>query len=220
MDAKEILKEAEKIDYFFDTVNNHSVNKKARDGLFYVVAESTSKPWLFNTQIVTMHPTAEAGMPHTRPPNIIVMPVYYPEKAMETTLKHEYIHIDQRNRRSLWQDAFEREGWMRLDTQEIPKRWEQQCRLNPDTVDQRFWAWKGRHVPLPLFERTDSPELRKILVKWWDMEEGTLQREAPRSFTERYGLSPNQPEHPRELAAVELATFFQNPTDIDRYLNR
>lgn len=220
MNAETLLKEAEAEDYFFDTVNQNDLNKKARDGCFYVTADKKSKPWLFNTQIVTLHPTAEAGMPHTRPPNVICMPVYFPEQGLENTLKHEYIHLDQRNRKHLWQTAFENEGWTQIDEKEIPARWERRTRLNPDTVDQRFWAWNDKYVPLPLFERTDTPELRKVLVKWWDMEEGTLQPEPPRSFMQRYGESPNQPEHPRELAAVELARTFQSPRDLDRYLKR
>jgi hypothetical protein len=73
-------------------------------------------------------------------------------------------------------------------------------------------------VPLPLYEREDRPDLRNVVMRWWDRETGTLQAEAPRSFQERFGSMPSQPEHPRELAAVELAARFQSPSDIDRYL--
>jgi hypothetical protein len=54
-------------------------------------------------------------------------------------------------------------------------------------------------------------------VRWWDKETGTLQPSPTQSFVDRYGVS-SQSEHPRELAAVELAKNFKNPSDIDRYL--
>lgn len=214
------LQDAETHDHFFRSISSDPVNKAARENLSYVAMSSQTKPYLLNTEIVTMHPTAEAGMPHTRPPNLICMPIYYPESRMETTLKHELIHIDQRRRRYKWNLFFEQEEWRQVDESEIPERWLQRCRMNPDTIDERFWAWRGRHVPLPLYVREDKPDLRQVIVQWWDKETGIKQSEAPRSFQERYGYMPSQPEHPRELAAVELADIFQTPSDIDSYLTR
>jgi hypothetical protein len=215
----EKLAYAESQDHYFETINNSPVNTKARERLFYGAMSNETKPWLLQTQIVTMHPTAEAGLPHTRPPNLICMPAYFPEERMNHTLAHELMHIDQRRRKYKWDAYFEREGWRHLSANEIPSRWLERCRMNPDTIDDRFWAWKDRHVPLPLFEREDKPDLRQVVVQWWDRTTGIKQNEAPRSFQERYGQMPSQPEHPRELAAVELAKIFQTPSDIDSYLN-
>lgn len=216
----EKLQNAETYDHFFQQIYSDPVNKAARDSLSYVAMSSQTKPYLLNTEIVTMHPTAEAGMPHTRPPNLICMPLYYPDSRMKETLQHELIHIDQRRRRYKWNAFFEQEGWRQVEISEIPERWLQRCRMNPDTIDERFWAWQGRHVPLPLYVREDKPDLRQVLVQWWDKETGIKQSEAPRSFQERYGYMPSQPEHPRELTAVELAEIFQTPADIDSYLTR
>lgn len=209
---------AESQDHYFEEIKNSPINKKARETLFYGAMSNETKPWLLQTEIVTMHPTAEAGLPHTRPPNLICMPAYFPEERMAHTLAHELVHIDQRRRKYKWNAYFEREGWRQLSTDEIPSRWLERSRMNPDTIDERFWAWQGRHVPLPLFEREDKPDLRQVVVQWWDRETGIKQNEAPRSFQERYGALPSQPEHPRELAAVELAKIFQRPSDIDSYL--
>lgn len=216
----EKLWKAERLDSFFQKVNADPVNRSARSSLVYQAIEETTQPWLLGTEIVTMAPTAEAGMPHTRPPNLICIPVYYPEEALPQTLAHELVHIDQRNRRFKWEAWFEKEGWTPLQEDVIPPRWLQRCRLNPDTVDSRFWAYKGRHVPLPLYEREDRPNLRQVVVQWWDRETGIKQNEPPRSFQERYGAFPSQPEHPRELSAVEIAKLFQTPSDIDSYLRR
>lgn len=212
------LRNAEIIDRFFDVVKNDPVNSLARKNLSYTAFNENVDPWFGNTVIVTMHPSAEGGMPHTRPPNIICMPVYYPDSRKEETLKHEYIHIDQRRRKSVWDNFFRKEGWSRVDESEVPDRWRNRCRLNPDTFDQRFWAWKGQYVPLPLFEREDKPDLRQVSIQWWDRESGVRMPQAPRLFMEKYGTAPAQPEHPRELAAVELAHSFQTQNDLDSYL--
>jgi hypothetical protein len=104
-----------------------------------------------------------------------------------------------------------------LDSQ-VPSRMLARCRMNPDTIDQRFYAFENRHVPLALFEREDKPDLRQVIVHWYDMQTGIRQPLAPRRFLERYGSTPPQPEHPRELSAVELAKIFQTPADIHSYL--
>lgn len=214
----DLLNKAETIDHFRDQVAKDPINTKAREGLYYFSAtEIKPEPWIQNTVIVTMHPTAEAGMPHTRPPNIICLPAYYPEHLKENTLLHEYLHIDQRRRPSEWSGRFQKDGWTSFN-EEIPERWLRRCRLNPDTLDQRFWSFKG-YVPLPLYEREDNPKLRDVVVHWWDTKSGIKLSEPPRLFLERYG-SLEQPEHPRELAAVELASKIKNTNDIDSYLDR
>jgi hypothetical protein len=216
----EKLQYAESLDQYFEKIHNDPANRKAREHLFYSAMKQTTTPYLLGTEIVTMHPTAEAGLPHTRPPNLICIPIYYPEEKLKETLPHELIHIDQRRRKYKWDVYFEKEGWTQVSETEIPQRWLQRCRMNPDTIDERFWAWKGRHIPLPLYEREDKPDLRQAIVQWWDKETGIKQSEPPRSFQERYGYMPSQPEHPSELTAVEISKIFQVPSDIDNYLSR
>ena len=216
----EKLQEAERYDNYFTRIKADPLNREARQSLFYAAVSETTKPYLLNTEIITMHPTAEAGLPHTRPPNLICVPIYYPEERLKETLPHELVHIDQRRRKYKWNEYFEREGWTPLQESDIPARWLQRCRMNPDTIDERFWAYKGRYVPLPLYERDDKPDLRQVVIQWWDKETGIRQTEAPRLFQERYGFMPSQPEHPRELTAVELSKIFQTPADIDSYLRR
>lgn len=213
------LREAEQLDSFFQRVNQNPVNQRAREALSYLPVYNYTEPWLGNTEIVTMNPTAEAGMPHTRPPNIICMPHYFPESQREKTLAHEYVHIHQRRNVDQWNRFFKKEGWSRIDPLELPERLVSRCRMNPDTIDQPFWRWKDRFVPLPLFEREDKPQLRQVVVHWYDLESGARQPEAPRSFLELYGDAP-QSEHPREVAAVEIANLFRSPADVDAYLHR
>jgi hypothetical protein len=214
----EKLNTAETYDHYFETIATCPINRNARQHLFYGAVKETTTPYLLDTEIVTMYPTSEAGLPHTRPPNLICIPQYYPQEFLKETLPHELIHIDQRRRKYKWNAYFEKEGWTRIPDSEIPSRWIQRCRMNPDTIDERFWAYQGRYVPLPLFEREDKPDLRQVQIHWWDIVTGIKQREPPRKFQERYGTMPSQPEHPRELTAVELSKIFQQPSDIDSYL--
>ena len=213
------LRQAEELDTFFSLVNQNPVNRLARQGLSYLPVNNYTEKWLGGTEIVTMNPTAEAGMPHTRPPNIICMPQWFPDSKREETLAHEFVHIHQRRYLDKWNRYFQQEGWSRVDPYELPERMVLRCRMNPDTIDQPFWSWKNQYVPLPLFEREDKPQLRQVTVQWYDMESGIRQPEPPRSFLEQYGSAP-QSEHPREVAAVEIARIFRSPADVDDYIQR
>lgn len=214
----EKLQVAETYDHYFETIQGSPLNAKARQHLFYGATNDRTQPYLLATEIVTMHPTSEAGLPHTRPPNLICIPQYYPQEFLKETLPHELVHIDQRRRKYKWNAYFEREGWTSIAKEEIPDRWLQRCRMNPDTIDDPFWAYLGRYIPLPLYEREDKPDLRQVQIHWWDKVTGIKQQDPPRKFQERYGSMPSQPEHPRELTAVELSKIFQVPADIDSYL--
>lgn len=213
------LQQAEELDRFFQRVRENPINRRAREGLSYLPVNNYTEKWQGNTEIVTMSPTAEAGMPHTRPPNIICMPQWFPESKRDETLAHEYVHIHQRRNLDKWNRYFQKEGWSRIDALELPERLVTRCRMNPDTIDQPFWQWKDRFVPLPLYEREDKPQLREIVVHWYDRESGARQPEPPRSFLELYGSAP-QSEHPREITAVEIAKIFKSPVDVDDYLLR
>ena len=194
------LKYAESLDHFFRQVSENSMNRRARENLTYLPVLNYTEPWMGNTQIITMNSTAEAGMPHTREPNIICMPLYWKEGSIVETVKHELVHIDQRNRPEAWVKWAVGEGWTRVEEAQIPERWLRQCRLNPDTMAYRFWAYRGRWVPLPLYERADRPALRDVRVRWWDMKTGELLHETP---AEIRGLVDGitHPEHPFEIAA-------------------
>jgi hypothetical protein len=213
------LRAAEELDQFFGRISQNEMNLLARSNLSYLPAKNYTESWIENTHIVTMNPTAEAGMPHTRPPNIICMPIYFPESKKSETLAHEFVHIHQRRNTDAWNRFFQKEGWSRVDPYELPDRLVARCRMNPDTIDQPFWAWKNQFVALPLFEREDKPDLRHVAIRWLNLETKVHQSEAPRSFLERYGY-PSQPEHPREISAVQLAPYVKSSQDINDYLSR
>lgn len=202
------LAHAEMIDHFVERCNKCQVNRLARAKCSYSAWNDQSlaikaKQFLDeNISVLIVNPSAEGGMPHTRAPSLICLPAYFPEERLESTIKHELVHISQRRNPSLWRNRAAQEGWVPVDESEIPQHWLARCRLNPDTAAARFFAWQGRHVPLPVFLREDKPDLRDIQVRWYDRAEGIVKSGVPTSFTQKYGhLGISSLEHPYELWA-------------------
>lgn len=205
-----ILLQAEAADHFHAAVAASPINVAARTACSYTVwpdqslAEKAQRMVGDKATVVILHPTAEGGMPHTRSlqhgvKGMIALPAYYPESRLAETLRHELVHIEQRTKAPALESA-----WQRADEREIPEHFLTRARLNPDTAQARWWAWEGRHIPIPVFEREDKPRLQDIAVFWYDRRTGRAIRQAPASLTERYGdLTPAQAEHPYELAAYK-----------------
>jgi len=209
-----ILERAEHIDGFQELCKRNEVNRLARMKCSYTAWNDQSlaekaKAFLGTMEagddihVVILNPSAEGGMPHTRAPAVICLPAYFSEARLPDTLKHELVHISQRRIPEVWETRARMEGWVRVSESVIPENWLRRCRLNPDTVGARFFAWEGRHVPLPLFVREDKPDLRETVVRWYDMRDGIVKSAVPPSFSKKYGgnLSSSAMEHPYELSA-------------------
>ena len=205
-----LIAKAEAIDGFQKQCKRDPVNSAARAICSYTAWPDQSLAATADAIIndpavrtVILHPTAEGGMPHTRP-DLICLPAYYPEAKLTTTLKHEMIHISQRRQPTLWASRAVVEGWKAVEDDDIPQEWLRRCRLNPDTAAARWFAWEGRYVPLPLFVREDRPELRDVVVRWYDMAEWRVSSQPPSSLIKKYGsLGSSSLEHPYELWAYK-----------------
>lgn len=213
-----ILAMAEHFDGYRYQCSMDPLNELARKNHSYSQMVETVDDAPYNAKLVHLHPTADGGLPHTRPPNLICVPAYYPMN--NETLQHELLHLHQRNHTEEWDSKFKRQGWEMFPEQMIPERWRRRCRLNPDTVSSRFYSWENQWIPLPMFEREDTPDLRQCLVRWWDQKSGALTVEPPRSFVQAFGKNHPQPEHPREVTAVLLARQFKDSgwDDLESYL--
>jgi len=209
--AQAILINANNIDGYVTACQVSPINAAARRLCEYIawndqtVAEKLNERYANSesgAHFIITGPSTEGGMPHTRPPNVICLPAYWPQERLQETIRHELIHINQRKDPKGWKERLATNGWIPVDIGALPPRWVARCRLNPDTFHAPFWAWQGRHVPMPLFEREDKPKLRDISVRWWDMEEERLNNQPPTSFTQTYGpLDASSAEHPYELHA-------------------
>lgn len=214
----DVLRIAEQLDNYRSRCLQDPLNQSARSSHSYSLMNSGLQPTSYNANIVQLHPTADAGLPHTRPPNFICIPAYYPMN--NETLLHELLHLHQRNHSNEWEQKFWNQGWAPVSEESIPDRWIRRCRLNPDTLSQRFYSWENQWVPLPMFEREDKPDLRHCVVRWWDQKSGSLTTEPPKSFVAAFGKNHPQPEHPREVTAVILSRQFRESKwdDLESYL--
>lgn len=210
--ASSLLHKANELDGYRKACEADWSNKKAREGMNYAAWHDQSfakevEEIEKTIQCVILEPSADGGMPHTRSPNIVCIPAYFPKEKLSITLRHELVHIDQRNNTDKWLTLCQRDGWEHVEEddaiREIPTSFVRRCRFNPDTIYVRWMAWEGRYIPLPLFLREDKPILRDIQVRWWDRREKRLLLEPPSSYKKRYGeqVSQAKQEHPFELYA-------------------
>lgn len=209
------LNEAEKEDRYLQQCNTCKINWLARKNLQYNVWHDQTDAAIIEhdfqlhskgVKVVILEPSADGGMPHTRGTNIICLPAFFRDNhsLLKETIKHELIHIEQKQNHSLWREKLLEEGWVPNAEYALPEELKNRCRLNPDTLQCRFPAWEGRYIPLPLFEREDKPNLRDIHVRWWDMEQEKVFIEPPLSYVRKYGYqNTSSMEHPFELYAYK-----------------
>jgi hypothetical protein len=147
-----------------------------------------------------MDRTADAGLPHTRPPFLICLPENIPEKDLASTVLHERVHVSQRLHLSFWKKVFENDWNFKPWTGNLPADLESRRRLNPDLIWQPLYIWKNSWIPFSLFRSSAQPRLTEADTVWWNAETRTLHREPPPGWVEFFGNIPAG-EHPLELAA-------------------
>jgi hypothetical protein len=221
MSATKILESAEHRDGYRAACKASPPNAEARrvdkyvpyflspDEAHRLRAEISYIDLLNESSVVVLHSSADNGYPHTRPNDVVCMPentiTGVPTQTLRNTLRHEAMHIHQRRYPTLWKNKCIHEGWKPIPTENIPKRFRDRCRINPDTMyETPFWAWQSYHVPLPMFEDSKSLLLKDVRIEWMDLRTNAIFHEPPKSFTDTYG-TPSQPEHPYEIYAVNYA---------------
>ena len=228
-EANELLLRADLIDNYRHRCSQCLVNRKAREGQDYT-GRSASSPiqsqsidfqraintfpdWLRNylppiLYIAFLAPSADGGMPHTRPSNIICLPQYFninDPGALETFM-HECIHIHQRTFRDIWYRLYYEVFGMEPYTDRLPDALMTRQRLNPDTILEPFYMWKKRWVSVPIYLRTDTPQLGEIRIAYYNVKSGAWQSFIPPEMNDFTDLSVSQAEHPAELTAYWLSS--------------
>ena len=221
------LKAAELKDNYLEKCTNSFNNRLARkynnyitnfNSYFKVIEEFIkSNPIFLSLKIVQLDQSAENGYPHTRP-DVICIPSDARFPDLERTLYHEYVHIHQRRNFDLWKDFLASQGWTPIDESEIPERWKERVRYNPDTIYSQYWCFQNRYVPLPIYTNINSPRMDECKVMYYDLESGSLEHTMPEIMA-RY-TNNRQTEHPFELYAVEMENIIRNDKDILDYMNR
>ena len=154
--------------------------------------------------IIQLMPTADGGMPHTRPNNIIC----YPDISQlfsKTTLIHELWHIHQRNFKDMWFKTFKRLGWTMWDGK-LPESLEKSRRYNPDTIDAPFWIFNEEWVPIPIFKDISRPNVADVEIWFYNVQKQYHIKRVPEEISSYFpGLPPTAYEHPREITAYMLS---------------
>jgi hypothetical protein len=224
-EAHRLLDDSEKQDFYIEEVHDDKANSLARSGLTYRANQISLRDsnyaisYLDGTKeylpirllndlkkvtIIQLMPTADGGMPHTRPDNIIC----YPDISQlfsKTTLIHELWHVHQRNYKDLWFKTFKRLGWTMWDGQ-IPENLEKSRRYNPDTLDCPFWIFNDEWIPLPIFKNISHPNVAEVEIWFYNPQKQYHIKRVPEEILSYF---PNLPstayEHPREITAYILS---------------
>jgi hypothetical protein len=224
-DARQALFEAEQKDQYRLKCQTDRLNAVARAGQAYVAAKQSETervrceehirglplPSAFerlgSIRVVYLMPSADGGMPHTRPSNVICLPMS-PSLVSAETMQHELWHIHQRTFPDRWR-RFLRERWDFVPYNGgLPEKFNGMLRHNPDTLEQPLWLWRGEWVPVCLFTNPTTPTLSDTAVWFYNTKRGSYVTAVPAEMHHFFGdgLPPVAYEHPYELAAYLLAS--------------
>jgi hypothetical protein len=201
------------------------LNTAARRGQDYTVRQPTSDSapfyaaverfpkWLRNylppiLYVIYLANSADGGMPHTRPQNIVCLPLHMrvDDPAGQTTFMHECIHIHQRTYPDLWKRLYSEILELEPYNGPLPDSVQERRRLNPDTLAEPLYMWRGIWVAVPVFTQPDAPQLGAVKILYYNVRTGAWQAFMPPEMVAEFGLlSTAQAEHPAELAAYLLS---------------
>jgi len=224
-DAQQYLANAEKEDSYLQECHDDKANSLARRNLTYSSNQVSLRDnnyavsyidstipllpmrllrELNEVKIIQLMPTADGGMPHTRPGDIIC----YPDISQlfsKITLIHELWHIHQRKFKDVWLKTFKRLGWA-IWNGELPEQLENARRYNPDTIDSPYWIFDGKWVPIPIFKDITRPNVSDVEIWFYDPENKYHIKRVPPELASYFpGLPASAYEHPREITAYVLS---------------
>jgi hypothetical protein len=221
--AAQLLFDAEEIDFYLHRCSIDSINAKARRRLNYAantVSPSDASHYqsildktipllpmrlrmdLHAIAVVSLMPSADGGMPHTRPYSTICLPQLEQINSLSTII-HELWHIHQRKYKDTWVKVFEQLGWREWSGY-LPEVLRNHRRINPDTVDSPLWVYQDTWVPVPIFRDITLPSMTDIDIWFYHTKKGHHVKQIPNEM-EIPGLPKSAYEHPREMTAYLLA---------------
>lgn len=156
------------------------------------------------TTLITTPKSCEAGLPHTRAGDRIVIPDNIRNTDREEIIRHELIHVYQARNPALWRDFYSKQWAFELfekPHKDMPVAIVQAKRGNPDTFREPWSCWKTRWWPAAIYTSIEAPDLRDAITVWWDSWKNEISKKPPPEWTAFFGPQ-SQDEHPHELAAV------------------
>lgn len=234
--AQQLLNMAEKLDFYLEECHDDKRNSMARQHMTYsantvsqedrVILDTISTialPRRLTTDLQTVYlvqlmPTADGGMPHTRPldsegirKQAIICYANAGILTDQKTLIHELWHVHQRIFAKEWNSIFLSLGWTEW-MNVLPASLEHSRRYNPDTIDAPLWIYKNKWVPVPIFRDISKPNVGEVDIWFYDVSNKFHVKNVP---SELLSFWPDLPasayEHPRELTAYLLADASSYP---------
>ncbi len=225
-EAVHALTEAEAVDNYLGRCEADEKNRISRSRCNYVPYRLTDSDRTMYTQqiadsvrnlprhllhiegvkVVILVASADGGMPHTRPGNIICLP-YSSLGVSRTTMIHELWHLHQRIFQKEWENFYENMwGWKKYSGM-VPDMLQKNVRYNPDTIMSGLWCYNEEWVPLPIFENITQPDIRQSTIWFYHVKSGHRTREVPDELREMFGESVRGVvlEHPNEASAYMLS---------------
>lgn len=224
-EATDILSRAELIDNYRGSCAACRANSAARAGQDYsarppsadtvpfLSAIESFPAWLRDylppiLYIAFLANSADGGMPHTRPQNIVCLPQFFTIDggAGRQTFMHECIHIHQRTYPEIWTRLYAEILHMEPYRGSLPDTIEARRRYNPDTSAEPLYMWRRTWVTVPTFSRPEQPQLGAVKILYYNVKSGAWQAFMPPAMAAELGeLSIAQAEHPAELTAYLLS---------------
>jgi hypothetical protein len=223
--AQSLLDEAEKKDFYVEECKEDQANALARKGYLYRATAMTPREHKFfevvienakgkiphrlrrelgAVHLIQLHPSAEGGMPHTRPEAVICYPDISTTFSVSTLL-HELWHVHQRQHLGWWYGVFQRLGWEPWEG-DLPPSMDAQRRFNPDTLDSPLWCFRRTWVPVPIFQDVARPKVTEVSIWFYHVSLKYHVKQIPKEMEAEYHSLPQSAyEHPRELAAYLLS---------------
>ena len=223
--AQNLLNEAERVDFYIEECHDDKANSLARKNLTYYANSMSIGEYKYATahleqlkalipvrllndlkeiKIIQLMPTADGGMPHTRPGSIICYPDFR-QLISSTTLIHELWHVHQRLFKDLWFKTFNKMGWDRWNG-DLPEQLDKARRYNPDTIDCPFWIFADEWIPLPIFKDISKPNVAEVEIWFYNPKLQYHIKRVPDVLLSNFPDLPSAAyEHPRELTAYMLS---------------
>lgn len=225
-EAQTALDDAEQHDRYLEECNDDRLNRLSRQSTSYAANRLTYhdlkyfeillenaqdqlplqlKKELTEVRLVPLMPSADAGMPHTRPGALIC----YPDLSrffQVSTLIHELWHVHQRIYHAEWAKVFHAWGWTEAGEELLPRKLLTSRRYNPDTIDSPVWIFRATWIPVPVFKDISQPRVDETEIWFVHAKEGYHVRAVPEEMRSEYPTAPPAAfEHPREMAAYLLS---------------
>lgn len=218
------LSAAERQDEYLAQIQQNKANATARKSMTYAVNRlSMSQVELLKDKIqefvpglpsrlrslrptiVPLMPSADGGMPHTRPSDLVCLP-QSASALTASTFQHELWHLHQRAHYTEWTAFFEKQWKWKIYEGDLDPELEKVRRYNPDTLQDPLWIWNNEWVPVCVFNNPNTASFKDTSTVFYNARTGYRFSKLPDSMAAFFSssLSPSAYEHPCETSAYMI----------------